>query len=61
MLGKYNDEEVWGFTQSYRTKEGVSHMLSGIDENLLKKLDIKLIFTNAQDNSTTELLNTMEV
>ena len=61
VYSKYNDENVWGFTQSYRTREGISHMLSGVNEDLLKHLDIKLVFTNAQDNSTTELFNTMEI
>ena len=61
IYSKYNDENIWGFTQSYRTKEGISNMLLNVNDDLLKHLDIKLIFTNAQDNSTTELFNTMEI
>jgi hypothetical protein len=61
IYSKYNDENIWGFTQSYRTKEGISNMLLNVNDDLLKHLDIKLVFTNAQDNSTTELFNTMEI
>jgi len=59
IYSKYTDDTVWGFTQSYKTREGVSHLLTHMNEDLVNKLDIKLIFTDGQNNTTTELFNTM--
>ena len=59
VYSKYTGETIWGFTQSYRTRDGVSHLLKNMNEDLADKLDIKLVFTDAQTNTTTELFNTM--
>ena len=59
IYSKYTDDTVWGFTQSYKTREGVSHLLTNMNEDLVNQIEVKLIFTDAQTNTTTELFNTM--
>jgi len=56
-----SEPDVWGFTQSYTTKEGVTHMFNAMNEELSEKIDIKLMFADGQKNTLTEIFNTMEI
>jgi len=56
-----SEPDVWGFTQSYTTKEGVTHMFNAMNEELSEKIDVKLMFADGQKNTLTEIFNTMEI
>lgn len=60
LFSKWNEDPTWGFTQSYITKEGVQHMTSTVNDELLTKLDMKLMFADSEKGTLEQLFNTME-
>lgn len=61
LFSKWKEDVTWGFTQSYTTKEGVRYMMNTVNEELLTKIDMKLMFADAQTETLNQVFNTMEI
>tara|TARA_B100001094_G_C18078131_1_gene743711 strand:- start:798 stop:1094 length:297 start_codon:yes stop_codon:yes gene_type:complete len=61
FFSKWKEDDIWGYVESYKTKEGVIYMCKTASAEIIENQDIKLYFVDAQSEEMTKIFDTMEI